>query len=581
MTQIKQEDIIGLECKHAVYAHPKDAPFDLLVVKEKVYLKDGRCVPRIRRFKDYPRDFYVTKPNFRNHTDKKEWEDVDKLQKYTTPQHKLLASVSKALGRGMIQGGMPIAGMSPYLYGTDVTTPVLLKYGYRKKWPQFISDNLVATLDIETDVVHGTEEIVSITLACKENVILCVKDSFVEHIPEPEKALQTAMETYLGEVKKARNINLQVHFGKTPGELIKKIFERAHEISPDIIAIWNINFDLPKILAALDKERINAADVLSDPSVPPAFRFVKYVEGRAKQQTATGALKPIHPADRWHKMECPASFVFLDAMCVYKKLRVTKGNETSYRLDHILNKNLGVRKLNFDVADHLKGLDWHKFMQSKYPIEYCIYNVFDCVGMEMLDDETNDLKRVISVLVEHSEYTKFPSQPKRTCDDLHFFVQNEGKIMGSTGKDMVDENDKFVLGMNDWIVTLPSYLVDDGLCLIEEMPDHPTAIFTHVADCDAVGTYPTLEVVMNISKETTLRELCMMRDIPEEVQRAQGINLTGGTTNAMEIVRTLYNAPSMDTLLQNFRRDRGLVQNPDVLDNIHRIGERVRQEEHA
>jgi len=113
------------------------------------------------------------------------------------------------------------------------------------------------------------------------------------------------------------------------------------------------------------------------------------------------------------------------------------------------------------------------------------------------------------------------------------------------------------------------------------MPNHPTAIFTHVADCDAVGTYPTLEVVMNISKETTLRELCMMRDIPEEVQRAQGINLTGGTTNAMEIVRTLYNAPSMDTLLQNFRRDRGLVQNPDVLDNIHRIGERVRQEEHA
>lgn len=554
------EDIAGIECKHAIYMPPpQGVNEDYLGVKEYVTLKDGRRFPRFRLIKNYQRDFYVTLPKWRNHTDKKEWEDVDKLKKYTCAQHELLPAIGRANGRSPAPN-LAMAASSPFLYGCDITTPVLYKHSVRKRWPGFISDNKAAPLDIETDVINGTKQIIMITLSCGKEVVHCVLKSFLKNVPNPEQAIQDCFEEELGHIKRERGINLEIYLMDTPAQMVKKIFERAHEISPDFISVWNLNFDLPKILEALKAEGVDPRDVLSDPSVPKLFRDAYYKEGNSKRETATGGIFTVHPADRWHWMHTPASFIFLDAMCVYKKLRATKGNEPSYSLDAILNKILGVRKLKFAGADGLIGLKWHQKMQKDFPVQYCVYNLFDCIGMELLDDKTTDLKRVISVLIEHSDYSKFPSQPRRTCDDLHFFVQDHGKIIATTSRQMVDDNDKFVVGMDNWIVTLSSYLVEDGLKVLSDLPDHATMLFGHVADCDAVGTYPTLEVVMNISKETTLRELCRFRGIPLDVQRIQGINLTGGTTNAYEIMRNLYGVPSFDELSEMYDEEQKVLE---------------------
>lgn len=56
---------------------------------------------------------------------------------------------------------------------------------------------------------------------------------------------------------------------------------------------------------------------------------------------------------------------------------------------------------------------------------------------------------------------------------------------------------------------------------------------------DIEGTYPTIEVVANISKETTVRELSRIEGLTEETQRAMGINLSGGHANALEICQTV------------------------------------------
>lgn len=542
-----KEDVAGVECKHAIYLAPRPGvQCDYLAVKEYITLKDGRRFPRFRLVKDYQRSFYVTKDKYQNHTDKKEWEDIEKLTKYETPQWNLLDAIGRATKRGTAPN-LAMASSNQYLYGCDITTPVLYKHAFRKRWPDYVSDNKVAPFDIETDVVNGTKQIIMCTLSCGPEVVHCVLEDFLKTVPNAEQAIRDCMEHELGEIAKARGINLEIYICKTPLDICKKIFERAHQIQPDFITAWNINFDLPKIIKAIEDAGVNPADIFSDPSVPREFRDAYYKEGNSKRETATGKVHTVHPADRWHWMHTPAGFIFLDAMCVYKKLRATKGNESGYGLDHILQKNLGMRKLKFEGANGLIGLKWHQKMQKDYPVQYCIYNIFDCIGMELLDDRTTDCKRVISILTEHSEYSKFPSQPRRTCDDLHFFVQDYQKVIATTSRKMVDELDKLVVGMEDWIVTLSSYLAVDGLKVIEELPEHETLWYGHVADCDAVGTYPTLEGCMNISKQTTYRELSRFRGIPLDVQRIQGINLTGGTVNATEIVRNLWtNAPSFD-----------------------------------
>lgn len=558
MTQLPPGvEIRGRECKHAIYVVAQDnSPNDLLVVKEYEHRSDGTRVPYLRQIVNYKRPFWVTKENFRKHTDKKEWEVQERLMKYESTQINLIKSIGRALGRAPTQTSLRMLARSPYLYGCDVTTPVLAKHHYMEKWPTCVSDNSVAVLDTETDMVHGHEEIIMVSLTMKSRAKIVIVNEFFEGsgIYDPAAAIQAGFEKYLGEYKEKRNIVLEVEFAKNAGEAVAKIIQTAHVWQPDIMAIWNMNFDVPKMVSMLEKYGYDPAEVFSDPSVRRPFRFFKYIEGPEQKVTASGKSMALAPAERWHQVIAPASFYILDAMCVYYKLRIAKGKEPSYALDAILSKHLGIRKLKFEEANGYYGGAWHQFMQKNYKVEYCIYNLFDCISMELLDEKTTDLKYQCSSLCGHSEYHRFGSQPRRTCDDLHFVCLEEGKVIATTSDKMEDDNDQYVVGLTDWIVTLPSYLVsDDGLKVIEELPDVPTLIYAQVADLDVEGTYPNIEIIANISKETTSRELSRIQGIDEVTQRSIGINLSGGHVNAVEISCALFKAPTMDMLLADFK----------------------------
>lgn len=581
------DNVVGYECKHAIYCPPVDnSRDDMIMVKEYIHHPDGTTTPNIRKISNFMREFWVTKEGFQNHADKKEWELVSRLKRYETTQGRLTENVARALGRPGLKSSLKMLARSQYLYGCDITTPALVKRKYMKQFENCITPNTVAVLDIETDVVKGHGDILSIALTFRNRAIVAVTKEFLGTIVNPEDKTHEAFIKYLGnfqadeealakisDVKeresrrklldlKARAIKLEVVVVDSPGKAVCAIMERAHQWMPDFIAIWNINYDLPRIISALEKEGFDPGRIMSDPSMPERFKFAKYIQGPNKKKKSNGEETPLHPADQWHIMECPASFYFIDAMCVYKRIRVVKGMEPSYSLDYILNKNLGIRKLKFKEADHLSGLKWHQFMQANYKIEYIIYNLFDCISVELLDEKNKDLALTISVLCEHSEYSRFPSQPRRTVDDLHFFCleDEEPRVIATTSDKMNDENEELIVGMNDWIVTLPAHLVvDNGLKVIKEMPELRTGLRVHVADLDVSAAYPNTEDFMNISKETTYRELSKIRGISEDVQRQCGINLTGGTTNAVEICCNLYGLPGFDTLLHSFVEDKQIT----------------------
>ena len=592
---------IGFECKHAVYVPAQDgSENDLLVVKERQHFEDGSTKPFLRLMKNYERTFSVTLEGHRNHNDKKEWEDKDKLRQFTCTQVGLVKAICRALGRAPVNTSLRMLARSPYLYGTDVTTPVLIKGQYQQKWPKAISPNDVAILDTETDMINGHEEIIMSSLTQqtderKVRIYQVLTEEYVARLGDrPYEKIKAAFDKYVrpkldnygarldkktGQMVYLPPFEVSFEFKtvQNAGDVSYEMIQKAHVWKPDILAIWNMNFDIPKMIGALEKYGYNPAKVWSDPKIPAEYQFFKYIQGPAQKVTASGKTMALHPAEQWHTVYTPASFYVLDAMCVYLKIRIAKGKEASYSLDYILDKVLGredpdVRKLKFDEASHVYGGEWHRFMQERYPAEYAVYNMFDCLSMGLLDRKTTDLRQMVSILNGVSEFHRFGSQPRRTCDDLHFFCQQHNRVIASTSDQMEDENDKWVVPLEGWIVTLPSYLVsDDGLKIIEELPDISTYIYGHVADLDVEGTYPNGECVANISKETTSRELALIKDVDHQTQRAIGVNLTGGHVNAVEICCNVLKAPTLDLLLSAFEETLPQTKTkPDVIDAVER-----------
>jgi hypothetical protein len=551
------ENVLGYECRHVTFCPPPEGDnIDLHVIKTIVHKKDGTTYPEIKLVKNFQRPYWITENGYRNHNDKKEWEDVTKLKKYTCTQTDLARAISKNLGIFGSNGDTRRLFRSPYIYGADILSTAVINERYKSKFPDLITPASAAMFDVETDVLHGTDEIIMATLSFKSKVVTVIKKSFLKGYSDQLNRLQATLDKYLGDIVKQRGIEWEVLFVDNEYEVVTECYKRAHKWMPDFVAIWNINFDMPKMLLALKKACIDPAEVFSDPAVPARYRHFTYKVGPKQKMTASGQVNPIKPAAQWHTVFCPSSFYFIDAMCAYKQIRTGKAEEPSYSLDNILDKHLGIRKLKFTEADGMTRIDWHQFMQEKYPFEYVIYNVFDCISMELLDESTNDLSLSLPMFSGYSDMQNFKSQPRRLADKLHYYALENGKVIGTTSDQMKSPLDDKVIGLEGWIVTLPAHLVmENGLKIISENKTLSTNIRAHVGDLDVSASYPNGGASLNISKETTHKELVAIEGVTEAVQRAQGINLSGGHTNAVEFCNNIYKLPRFSELLAEFESE--------------------------
>lgn len=478
-----KEDIVAAECRHVFFIPPAPgSKTDFHLAKEILHIKkDGKViqVPNLRIFPDFKRKYWITKPIFRKHEQKKEWEDVGKLQEYSTTESQLLERASRSLGLMKPPRSMRQLAQNPYLYGCDISSTSLIKHEmYRQKFPDVFTPTSIAASDVETSM--ETERIIMQTISYKDRVYTAVVRDFLKGVGKDDndkkKILQEALIKYLGQdyelkdkkgnplkdkagnqlygnIVRDRKIVWEIDLVEDDGVVVWNTLRKAHEWQPDVLTFWNMAFDIKKMNASLDRHRINLANAWSDPFVPEKLRYFDFIEGQPQKVTASKKVTPIPPQARWHKVFTPASFSVLDAMCCYKQVRTGKPEERSYGLDAILDKHLNRGKLKFKEADGLAKADWHVFMQKNYPVEYIIYNVFDCIGMEMLDEVTQDLSVSVPSGAAMSDFKFFASQPRRVCDKLHYFVQEGGRnrIMGTTSDQMVTDMDKRTISLRNWI----------------------------------------------------------------------------------------------------------------------------------
>lgn len=459
VSDIPKENIKGYEARIVTYAGlPNNCNDDLHVVKEIIHLKDGTEVPNLRLVWNYKRQFWTTSKGSQNHKQKKECESLDNLVEWDTRECDLYSNVAKALGDHGWRGDPRTLKRSPYLYGCDIKSTAILKRAYHDK-NKLVGSYKVAVFDTERDVVNGTEQTIMATLSYGKKVYTAVQKSYMEGIANWEQRLHDMMKKYLGEYVDKRQIEWEVLVVDTEIDVIRSCFMKAHEWKPDLMTMWNINYDIKEIVKACERAGVDPKFIFSAPEIPTAYKFFEYIEGPKQKVTASGKVTPIKPADQWHTAKFPASFYIVDAMCVYRKLRVAKGDLPSYALDAILNLVLGIRKLKFKEAEGHTGLKWHQFMQQFYKLEYIIYNVFDCVSMEELDEKVLDCCIAFVSQTGFSDMQDFKSQPKRIADHMHYVALGNKTVFGTTSDKMVDEEIDKYIDLAGWINRNVTYFV--------------------------------------------------------------------------------------------------------------------------
>lgn len=556
------EGVKGLEMHHGVYVRHPNKEDDAIFVKEYIHKTDGARVPRLRMYENFKRPFWITKPGFRNHEEKKEWEEVGKLQRYNSTDAKLTGAVRDALNMPYFQGSKRQLNRNPYIYGTEVSLHSLLKYRYQKRFPDCIHpSSSVAALDTETDVLNDKDafNLIMCSVAYEKTVYVSVLKDFVKRFPNPkeliEKTCVKMMPEYFGP---GGDYQLEVVLVDDAGAVAKTCLDWTHAQKPDWLSIWNLDFDFPVIESNLQRHGYNVADTLCDPFVPKPYRYYKYRQGQKTKMAESGRETTKAPYEQWHTVIAPATFQWIDAMCVYHDLRKAGGKQDGYGLDHVLNKFLNRGKLKHEECKAPEGtFTWHVEMQRDWPLEYVAYNIFDSLGLLLLDKKIKDIEQAVGVQLGYSEYHDMCSNPRRLQTDATFFCLENGYVIGTVSDQMETELDHLVTDRTGWVVTLNAYMMrQPGFQVFHDTPSLIGRVFAHCADLDIEGTYPNEENALNISKATTRFEVSRIQGVSENLRRLVGVDMSTPTINAIWLSQTVNQLHGPEEWYQQYLKEK-------------------------
>lgn len=485
--------VIKRECKFVTHlqAIPDVRP-DIHLVKEYETYEDGTRKSCLRIIPNFQRPFYVTKPHYQKYKQKKECEDIDRVNTFMSTESDLGKQCCSRLGGYKFVGKSNLwdAKESPYLYGVEIDSRTILKHMYAEKYPDSFTPYSVAVLDIETNV--DTEEIVLISVCNSNKVYVGILDSLLKGRDKILEQLNYLYKKHIPETDISKNITPEFIICGSEATLIKTIMAKTHEMQPDFLAIWNMNYDIPYIVSRCEVHGIKPEDIFSDPSVPEKWREFKYKEGQSSRTTASGVAKIFSPWEQWHVVKTCASYYIIDAMCSYYYVRVGgKQVPGGYSLNNILDFELGskYKKLKFDhlSEDHVDGIDWHRYMIANHPLEYVIYNIWDVMSILELDNKTKDLSYSLPALSGDSSFDVFKSGPKKITDALHFFYLERNKVLGLRNVSRFEDKnkDRSLLGLDGWIQIMKASRIRDlGLQILDEDNSIKTSIRGWLFDLD-------------------------------------------------------------------------------------------------
>lgn len=567
-----ESEIDYVECRFVVFV-PDFAKkgTDWHMVKEIVHLKNGEVHPNVRFIPNYEATAYVTQAMHRKtYSQKKEWEELSKVVTIKAPNHQMSLRIAQALGRWELATRPDLIKDSPYVFGLDVPSQVDLKHQMRKAMgSKKETPYSIAYSDTETDMLgrfHPTIKLIIMqSIFYKGELYTYVAKDFVKGIYDPEKYLKEAWDTYMPDQGKGIVKKWHFEFVDRPINCVKEIIKKAHELSPDFLSFWNMIFDWDTMCNVIIQDALEAnpalekheyerviAETFCDPKLPWTMKYYHLKRANPSKTSASGRQMSKKPADQWHTVTMPTPFYLICQMATYRFVRKSKQiDKEGTSLDFILNKELpGLSKLKFKQAEGLEKAEFHIFLQEHHPLEYIIYHCWDAVCMELLTEKTKDLSFAMPGTTGISDFMSYESEPKRYVHDFHYFALDKHEcVTGITGKTLTQEWDSMTISTKGHIITLEPHLtVAKGMQVFKDYPELKTYVYSHAGDLDVKGSYPYGQWVFNMSRATTVRELIEIHGVRDHVRRIQGLNLSGGASNALEFCSEIFDMTTLANL---------------------------------
>lgn len=565
----KPKFIMGV---HASYSQHRDRPKnDMVLVKEKQLLEDGTIKENLRFFENYQRDFYVTKPRYRDHKSKKEWEKISRCSRIKTNQACLIPSIAKALN--IRKNGLRRMARNPSLYGADINVTTLILHKYIETYGDSELMPTVGAMDYEWDVDTGKPSIgtymyenkVYLTIR-KDKIANCgySTTTFINKLQEDFKkeVIPLVDEFYERTNADGKLINknvarvypeLYVEVVDLDLDVVRKLFKHTHTTMPDYLTFWNGISDLEIIMALCEEYMVDPADFMNDPSVPKEYRNCRLDKGLTETIDANGNKKPKSPSEQWHVLSNMASWQFIDMMCCYHTNRAHKPNLPSYSFEFIMGLELKMKKLRLvpklnALAESDMGT-WHKEMSNKHILEYALYATMDVIEPMILEAKSYEIRAQAYSNLTYHPIGDFKKNPRKLCNAQHFSFLKSGHIVGTTSDQMREDVDNHIYQGDNWIITLNSSYHDQLETPALADSDIPTLFSPSNDDGDLTSSYPSNSRLLNISKTTTVTELIKVKGIPEEIMREVGLNLSSNGDNSIDFCYRVLGLPHLQDVL--------------------------------
>ena len=545
---MKSENLLDckIENKFVIYNEAKNIYYS----REKITYPDGKIENKLRLIKDYKRPFWITMPFFQKYKQGKEFEELSKVKKFLAPQNFLYQECWKRLGRTVTKRDMEnpytlrrAVSDNPYVYGISTHGKVFLRNAYRELFGEISTPYTVAPLDIEWDTVK--EQLCLISFVFDNICHTFINEEYLERTQEEH------LKRLYRENVPSQDFQPKYYFCKNELVCILECFKELHKLKPEIVTVWNIEYDIGQILLVLERNEIDPKEVFSHPEVDEEDRYFFYKKDKEFKVSSSGVRKGSEPKDRWHILETSSYFYFLDAMSVYNYVRAGRKRVASgYSLDSILGFELGdkFKKLKFKhLTEEYTGLEWHRYMVKNHFKEYVVYNQYDVIAMVILDNKTGDVSKTLPLLSDLNTFDLFPRGPASLVNEMTFFGLKNGLIMGksSSKESEIKEN----LGLKDWIITLPNSNLNPeyGYKLLSDLRTNSN-IRRHVFDLDQTSGYPNNIRTANVGKDTTIREVTGIEKKTKEQFMGENINLIFGEVNSISYCTNMLGFPTIEQL---------------------------------
>jgi len=242
------KEIISKQYRHGLHLPANEIRKDTVFVNETITYNDGTTEENLKMFEDFKRPYYLTKPIYRNYEQKRQWEEIERLQKFEATDSQLAKHIGNKLKlRG--KADMRSVLRSPYLYGASQPVTNIIKMLYKDTYPDSTTPYTVAFLDIENDV--DTKEISVITMMMRVNGRVKVKTSvnkkLLNYRDDVVTLLKNNMPDNISEMLDLNLIDFDLTMMNDEKSIILEIMDTAHKWKPNVLTAWNAYFDFNTI----------------------------------------------------------------------------------------------------------------------------------------------------------------------------------------------------------------------------------------------------------------------------------------------------------------------------------------------